>query len=146
IAIDGNPFRRYQLRPEICPQPDSTQPVPPRKGGLQRMEAFLILGLILSAAGLAQAGLMLVHAWEHRRYHRRRWASPLKPDAGLRTALIAPCKGLDSDLRTNLRALFVQRCPRYELCFVVEAEEDPAAVVIRELIAENPQVPSRLVI
>jgi hypothetical protein len=116
------------------------------KTGLQRMEAFLILGLILSAAGLAQAGLMLVHAWEHHRYHRRRWASPLKPDVGLRTALIAPCKGLDPDLRSNLRALFELTYSQYELCFVVEAEEDPAAAVIRELIAEHPHIPSRLVI
>jgi len=110
------------------------------------MEAFVILGLILSAAGLAQAGLMLVHAWEHRRYHRRRWASPLKLNAGLRTALIAPCKGLDPDLRSNLRALFELTYSQYELCFVVEAEEDPAAAVIRELIAEHPHIPSRLVI
>lgn len=110
------------------------------------MDALFLIALLLPAAGLVQAGLMLIHAWEHRRFHRCRAKCPLKLAAGKKVALITPCKGLDPDLRGNLSALFQQRYPQYELCFVVEAGSDPAAGVIRELISENPHVPSRLVI
>src|SRR5579872_2593955 len=109
------------------------------------MDAALLILLLLPGIGLLQAGLMLVHAWEHRRYHARRWASRLKPTSGLSVVLIAPCKGLDVDLKANLLALFHQSYPRYELCFVVENENDPAIPVIRGLAGENPQVPHRIV-
>src|SRR5258707_13773051 len=107
------------------------------------MDAALLIYLILPGLGLVQAGLMLVHAWEHRRYHARRWASRIKLDSGLSVALISPCKGLDPDLRANLQALFGQSYPRYELCFAVETEGDPSVPVIRSLAHENPQVPHR---
>jgi cellulose synthase/poly-beta-1,6-N-acetylglucosamine synthase-like glycosyltransferase len=110
------------------------------------MDAGLIIAFVLPGIGLLQAGLMLVHAWEHRRYHARRWASRVKPTAELSVALVAPCKGLDPDLAANLLALFRQWYPRYELCFVVESESDPAIPVIHNLARENPQVPSRIVI
>ena len=110
------------------------------------MDAGLILSLILPGIGLLQVGLMLVHAWEHRRYHARRWASRIKPAAEqLSVTLVAPCKGLDPDLRDNLLALFHQWYPKYELCFVVESENDPAIPVIQDLAQENPQIPSRIV-
>lgn len=109
------------------------------------MDAGLLISLILPAIGLVQAGLMLVHAWEHRRYHAGRRASRLKPDSGLSVALVAPCKGLDTDLRANLLALFRQWYPRYELCFVVESESDPAIPIIQKLARENPQIASRIV-
>ena len=109
------------------------------------MDAAILIYLILPAIGLVQAGLMLVHAWEHRRYHARRRASQLKPASGLSVTLVAPCKGLDPNLRANLLALFRQWYPRYELCFVVEDETDPAIPVIRSLARENPQIPHRIV-
>jgi hypothetical protein len=109
------------------------------------MDALFLICLILAAIGLAQAGLMLVHAWEHRRFHGRRKVTPLTVNPNLRVALIAPCKGLDPELRANLLALFRQRHPNYQLCFVVESDSDPALPVIRDLADRNPQIPSRLV-
>jgi hypothetical protein len=110
------------------------------------MDAALLTSLVVPGIGLVLAALMLVHAWEHRRYHSRRWASPLKPISGLSVALIVPCKGLDRDLKANLTALCRQWYPRYELCFVVESEFDPAIGMIRELAQEYPQISQRIVI
>ncbi|MBI3866365.1 MAG: glycosyltransferase [Planctomycetia bacterium] len=109
------------------------------------MDAWLIIGMVLTGIGLVQAGLMLVHAWEHRRFHVRRLARPLEVNHGARVGLIAPCKGLDPDLRDNLLALFRQRHTPCELCFVVEGDDDPAVPVIRNLAGENPHVPCRVV-
>ena len=110
------------------------------------MDAFWYGYLCIAAVGLIQSGLMLAHAWEHRRFYRRRWSKKLKADAGLSVTLIAPCKGRDTELHSNLLALFWQRYPRYEICFVIESENDPAAPVIRELAREHPQVPCRIVV
>jgi len=110
------------------------------------MDALLIAYLVLAGIGLVQAGLMLVHAWEHRRFYMRRLANKLKPPRELRVTLIAPCKGIDADLRANLLALFWQRYPHYKIYFVVESENDPALAVIRDLERENPQVHCQLVI
>jgi hypothetical protein len=114
--------------------------------GILGMDALLIACLILAGIGLAQTGLMLVHAIEHRRFYARRLTARLKQPSDLWVTLIAPCKGIDADLRTNLLALFWQRYPRYDICFVVELEDDAAVAVIRDLERENPQVPCRLIV
>ena len=49
-------------------------------------------------------------------------------------SIIAPCRGLDEDLHTNLAALFQQDYPRYEIVFVVDDERDEAVSVIENLI------------
>ena len=59
--------------------------------------------------------------------------------------VIAPCKGIDNELRENLAALLCQDYPAYEIVFVVDDETDPAVPVIRDIMSNNAQ-PSRLVI
>jgi ceramide glucosyltransferase len=49
-------------------------------------------------------------------------------------SIIAPCRGLDEDLETNLAALFRQDFPRYEVLFVVDSETDAAVEIIKKLI------------
>src|SRR6516162_2179927 len=110
------------------------------------MDALFIAYLVLAGIGLVQSGLMLLHACEHHRFYRRRLAARLSPAGGSRVTLIAPCKGIDADLRTNLLALFWQRYPHFEICFVVESESDPAVPVIRDLERENPHVQCRLIV
>jgi ceramide glucosyltransferase len=51
-------------------------------------------------------------------------------------SIIAPCRGLDEDLRGNLGALFRQNYPRYEIVFVVDDEGDEAVSVIKSLMSE----------
>jgi cellulose synthase/poly-beta-1,6-N-acetylglucosamine synthase-like glycosyltransferase len=110
------------------------------------MDAWHHAFLFFAVFAFCQSVSTLIHTWEHWRYYRRRWTKKLKADEGLRVALIAPCKGIDADLRTNLLALFWQRYPQYEVCFVVESESDPAVAVIRELQREHPRIPCRLIV
>lgn len=110
------------------------------------MDALSVAALLLISTGLVQAALMLVHAWEHSRFCARRSGKRLETGSQPRVALIAPCKGVDPDLRANLRALFRQTYPVYELCFVVESECDPAVPTICELARENGNVSSRIVV
>lgn len=61
------------------------------------------------------------------------------------STIIAPCRGIDKDLRENLAALFRQDHPAYEIIFVVGEENDPAISVIEKLRGEN-GIASRIVI
>jgi hypothetical protein len=110
------------------------------------MDAVQLLFLLIAGIAFCQSALTLLHAAEHRRYYGSRRAKKLNPDIRYPVALIAPCKGMDVDLRSNLLALFWQRYPNYELCFVVESESDPAVPLILELQREHPHIPSRLVV
>lgn len=50
-------------------------------------------------------------------------------------SIIAPCRGLDQGLRENLRALFNQNYPAYEIIFVTDRDDDSSLAVIEELRA-----------
>jgi cellulose synthase/poly-beta-1,6-N-acetylglucosamine synthase-like glycosyltransferase len=60
-------------------------------------------------------------------------------------SVIAPCKGIDNELRENLSALLSQDYPGYEIVFVVDDETDAAVPVIRDVMSNNSR-PSKLVI
>jgi ceramide glucosyltransferase len=49
-------------------------------------------------------------------------------------SIIAPCRGLDEDLETNLSALFRQNFPEYEILFVVDDKNDEAVSVIQKIL------------
>ena len=102
--------------------------------------------VVAGGLGLIQAALMLLFAWEHRRFHRRRLNSP--PECGLppTVLLVVPCRGVDPQMDANLRALFELDYPRLELCFAVEARHDPAVDVIAALRREFPDRACRLVV
>lgn len=51
-------------------------------------------------------------------------------------SVIVPCRGLDQGLVMNLRALFNQNYPTYELVFAVDNKNDAALKVIMEAINE----------
>jgi len=107
---------------------------------------WLTLYGIVSVVALVQTVLLGIQTWEHRRYGRSCMA---KLDAARpkgRVALFAPCKGLDVYLEGNLRAIFEQDYPDYEVTFIVESDDDPACDVVRRLIAEHDGVASRLVV
>ena len=44
--------------------------------------------------------------------------------------VIAPCRGIDDGMHENLKSLFVQDFPEYEIIFVVDDKADPAVSVI----------------
>ena len=84
--------------------------------------ALLIIQAIISLRGGAR----------YLSYVRREMAfapPPYTPHA----SIIAPCRGLDQSLRENLRALFQQHYPSYEIIFVTDRKDDPALAVIDEV-------------
>jgi cellulose synthase/poly-beta-1,6-N-acetylglucosamine synthase-like glycosyltransferase len=107
---------------------------------------WLAAYLVLLLSAVAQALLLGLHTWEHRRYARSCIRRVGSLGARGHVAMFAPCKGLDVDLEENLRGLFRQDYDDYELVFIVESEEDAACPAIRRVMAEHPSVPSRLVV
>lgn len=67
------------------------------------------------------------------RFFRRELAKP-ETDFAPFASLIAPCRGVDQNLRENLTALFLQNYPNYEVIFAVDGENDEAVSVIKSLI------------
>jgi len=59
------------------------------------------------------------HRYALKKYRKKRWYRP-------HTALIIPCKGLDSAFQENIASFFHQDYENYSLWFVVAEESDPA--------------------
>jgi ceramide glucosyltransferase len=66
---------------------------------------------------------------EYLRYFRRELAKP-RPAWTPMVTIIAPCKGVDHGMLANFHALLQQDYPKYEVIFVIDDENDPAAAVI----------------
>ena len=109
------------------------------------MNYALAAYIAIAACAVLVSGALVLSAWEHRRFMRRRRAKRLGDGPWPRAMVFAPCRGVDLGLEENLRPLLVQRYPDYKVAFIVESEHDPACEVIRRLIARHPEVPSRLV-
>lgn len=109
------------------------------------MDPLLAVCLLLCAIGLGQSVLLLLHAWEHRRYHRSRLVADVYTGPQPRVSLFVPCKGVEPGMEANLRALFEQRYPGFELCFLVESEGDPVVAIMRRLEYQYPHVSCRFV-
>jgi len=65
-------------------------------------------------------------------YFRSELSKPLSSFAPIATVIV-PCKGLEDGLEDNLKMLFEQDYPAYEIIFVVDAENDPAVTVLRTI-------------
>jgi len=61
-------------------------------------------------------------------------------------SILKPLAGLDLDLESNLRTVFEQDYPEFEILFAVRREDDPAVEVVARLQGEYPKVSSRLMI
>ncbi|RKP39636.1 glycosyl transferase family 21-domain-containing protein, partial [Dimargaris cristalligena] len=61
-------------------------------------------------------------------------------------SIIRPLKGIDPDLKRNLRSSFQQAYPRFEIVFTAESDDDPAIPVARALMEECPTIPARLIV
>ena len=81
-------------------------------------------------------------------YVRRETAHEL-PEFTASASVIAPFRGLDKGLTENIRALFTQDYPTYEIIFVTDRADDPALKVVEELrasIGEIKRIASRIVV
>jgi ceramide glucosyltransferase len=110
------------------------------------MDFWFAAWLLLVAAALVQAGLLALQTFEHRRFARSRLTKPANEAMHARIALFAPCKGFDLELEQNLRPLLEQDYPNYEVTFIVESADDPAAQTIRQLIAAQGGGRARLLV
>ncbi len=61
-------------------------------------------------------------------------------------SIIAPCRGLDEDLKINLGALFRQKFPAFEIIFAVDDWRDAAVPIIEQLISENDSIRAKLIV
>ncbi len=69
---------------------------------------------------------------EYLRYFKQELSKPASDFAPF-ASIIAPCRGLDQNLRENLRALFSQNYPNYEVIFVADSETDESVKIIEEV-------------
>ena len=89
------------------------------------MSAFYLFATLLVFLGYKS----LRGGFDWLKYFKRELS---KPESNFTpfASIIAPCRGLDSDLFENLSALFKQNYPNYEIIFVVDDETDEAAKLI----------------
>ncbi len=109
------------------------------------MDTILVAYAVLCLIAFVQVCVMFVHTFEHGRFHSSRRTSGLGRSDRQQVTLFVPCRGIDTGGERNLRALFEQRYPHFELCFVVETEAEPVVEIIRQLERQYPGVPCRFV-
>jgi len=111
------------------------------------MQSWLLAAyLTASALAITEAALVALQTWEHHRFARSRLRHLRYSGQMGRVVVVVPCKGSDIGLEKNLRSLFRQDYLDYELRFVVESSQDLAYPVIRRLMAQYPEVRSRVLI
>ena len=97
--------------------------------------AFSIFYYLLSIVALWLGVLSLRGGVRYLQYFRQEIAKP-KSDFQPFASIIAPCCGIDEGLRENLRALFEQNYPVYEIVFVVADARDASVATIEILRRE----------
>ena len=81
-----------------------------------------------------------------------RWRCPARrtplppPTDAPAVSILRPVCGLDNFADETLRSSFLLDYPRYEVLFCAARADDPVLPLVRQLIAEYPQVPSRVLI
>lgn len=85
---------------------------------------------------LLQALISLRGGVRYLGYFRRELSTP-RPDYTPYASVVVPCRGLDQHLHDNLRALFDQDYPAFEIIFVVDSPGDPALEVVEHARAER---------
>ena len=87
--------------------------------------------------------VIIAAAWYLRTAHRsrvHRWQD-LPPVSVLR-----PLSGAEDNTEANLRSIFAQRYPEFEILLSVHEESDPAVAVARRVMAAFPNIPARLIV
>ncbi|KAK9468289.1 glycosyl transferase family 21-domain-containing protein [Lipomyces arxii] len=60
--------------------------------------------------------------------------------------ILRPLKGIDAEFEACISSAFEQDYPKFEVILSVEEPSDPAVVVVKRIMAQYPNVPSRLII
>ena len=66
------------------------------------------------------------------------WKSDLKTTGGFKppVTVLKPVKGLEKDLKSNLRTIGIQDYPKYQVVYSVQDSEDPALPILQEIQEE----------
>jgi ceramide glucosyltransferase len=97
------------------------------------LEIVFLVALAYQIAAIAAALRYLIHNRQRRAY------APA-------VSILKPVNGLDEALEGALRSHLEQDYGEYEVLVGVASPEDPAAPLVRRLLAEHPEVEARLVI
>ncbi|KAK9716845.1 Ceramide glucosyltransferase [Basidiobolus ranarum] len=73
-------------------------------------------------------------------------SSRLSPSQAKGVSILRPIKGVDYGMRKNLASSLKQDYPLFEVIFSVATADDPAIDIVKEVIAQHPQVDTRLII
>jgi cellulose synthase/poly-beta-1,6-N-acetylglucosamine synthase-like glycosyltransferase len=88
----------------------------------------------LSAIMICEAALTFLKVRRFRDFYLRKSSESLPlPDRWPRVALLAPCKGIEPNLRENIDSWLAQDYPDYRLFFILESDKDPAYNLIRTM-------------
>src|SRR4051794_31021274 len=101
---------------------------------------YLVPLLALFTGSLVYCILAMLGAWRY----RRSGAKPL--DVWPPVSVLRPLAGAEVNPEANLRTLFNQRYPRFEILLSVHEPSDPAAAIARRVMAEFPHIPSKLIV
>lgn len=102
------------------------------------MQTTLVVFVALAVLNPLWNAVSIFALFRRRRPPALRIAEPI--------TLLKPLRGIDRGLEANLRSHFEQDYPTFEIVFGVEGATDPVLPLIERLVAEYPQVRSRIVV
>jgi len=110
--------------------------------------AYFPLGLALLGTLTSTIFLLLVMAsvfrfrsQSRRSRSRNTGAAQLPP-----VSVLKPIHGMEAQLRQNIESFFRQDYPTYEILFAADEADDPALELVREISANYPQIPCRVMV
>lgn len=107
-----------------------------------RLNAIVVITALLTAAS---AGYSLLCIWAAIRFRSgANISSPPATDLPP-VSILKPLKGTDPEMYESFRSHCVQDYGKYEIVFGISNEEDPAAVLVEQLIRDFPELSIRLV-
>lgn len=103
---------------------------------------WLYLGPLtaLYLGSLVYCALAIIGAWRYKR------SGAPKLTGFPPVTVLRPLAGAADNTEANLRSLFAQTYPDFEVLLSVHEPSDPAAPIARRVMAEFPRIPSRLVV
>jgi len=110
--------------------------------------AYFLLGLALLGTLTSTMFLLLVmvSVFRFRGQSRRSRSSNTGAAQLPAVSVLKPIHGMEAQLRQNIESFFRQDYPTYEILFAADEADDPALELVREISANYPQIPCRVMV
>jgi ceramide glucosyltransferase len=105
--------------------------------------AIALLGTLSSTIFLMLAVVGMI---KFRRQARQQIAAAANATQFPAVSILKPLHGIEARLEKNLESFFRQDYPAYEILFAADEEEDAALAIAREVSAQYPRIPCRIVV